>query len=414
MRFVFGRAFCGYGGIGMKKWIALLVLGLCLLFAVSALGDEAADITEQCKFKAGSGRSTFHEAHDRSYKTYWKSSGGESAYIEVTVPEGECATGVMTKWFDKPQCWQLQVKDESGEWVTCAQSEGLYYNEYLSLPENTTFFRLTTVKGKNSRLHLTELYIYGKGDLPRAAQQWQPSAEKADMLLVVAHPDDEVLWFGGAMPLYAGQYNMKVQVAMMVPTMPYRRIELLDCLWTCGVKNYPVWANFADSYSSKLSEMYTRWKPERVNKYIVGWIRRFKPDVLLTHDLRGEYGHAAHKVCADACINCLEFAADESKYPDSAAEFGTWDVPKTYLHLYEENVVDMDWRKPLPAFDGLTGFEVAEDAFECHISQQNTDYHVEDWGPYDCSLFGLVRSLVGEDVNKNDFFENLPTAPVTE
>ena len=52
-------------------------------------------------------------------------------------------------------------------------------------------------------------------------------------------------------------------------------------------------------------------------------------------------------------------------------------------------------------------FDVADEGFKCHISQQNTDYHVEDWGPWDNSLFGLYRSLVGPDEAKDDFFEHL-------
>ena len=75
--------------------------------------------------------------------------------------------------------------------------------------------------------------------------------------------------------------------------------------------------------------------------------------------------------------------------------------------LYEQNPVKMDWRKPLAAFGGQTAFDLASRAFECHISQQRTDYHVEDFGPYDNSKFGLAYSAVGEDVQKDDFFENL-------
>ena len=86
---------------------------------------------------------------------------------------------------------------------------------------------------------------------------------------------------------------------------------------------------------------------------------------------------------------------------------GTWDTPKCYIHLWKENVIDMDWRQPLEAFGGKTAFEVAEEGFRRHVSQQVTDYHVEDWGPWDNSLFGLFRSTVGPDEAKNDFFENL-------
>ena len=106
-------------------------------------------------------------------------------------------------------------------------------------------------------------------------------------------------------------------------------------------------------------------------------------------------------------MNGIKFAADEKKYPASAKEYGVWDVPKCYIHLWSENVIDMDWRQPLKAFGGRTAFEIAEEGFRCHISQQKTDYHVEDWGPWDNSLFGLYRSLVGPDEEKNDFFENL-------
>lgn len=396
----------------MKKIIAVLLGLLCLLMAAAAIAEPAEDITALCSFRAGSGRDTLPQCYDRRYKTHWQSLGGKAAYLQVTLPEGQSASGVMTKWFDAHHGWQVQVEDEDGEWVTYAQSEGLYYSEYLPLPQDAASFRITTVKGRNSTLSLCEVYVYGMGELPAQVQQWQPSADKADLLLIVAHPDDEVLWFGGTLPHYAGEYGMKVQVAMMTPNAPYRRLELLDCLWTCGVRQYPVWGSFNDTYTSKLKEMYKRWGDYKVNRHIVEWIRRFRPDVLITHDLDGEYGHAAHKVCADATLNCLALAADETKYRDSAKAYGVWEVPKCYLHLYPENVVDMDWRRPLNAFGGQTGFQVAEAAFRCHISQQKTDYHVEDWGSYDNSLFGLAHTLVGDDVNGNDFFENLPNAPV--
>lgn len=395
----------------MKKMVTLLLLFFCILLCGSAFGDTAPNLTSQCDFRAGSARSSFRKATDRDYKTYWTSGGDSLAEVVVTLPKDKTASGVAIKWYEHTHAWCVQVKDENGDWVTCGQTDGLYYSEYLSLPEGTTKFRIANAEGTTTRMKIAELYVYGEGDLPPEVQQWTPPAEKADLLLIVAHPDDEVLWFGGVLPVYAGEYKMAVQVCMMVPTVPNRRLELLDCLWTCGVRNYPVWGNFPDKFASTLQKMYTLWKKNTVYKTVVGWIRRFKPEVLLSHDVYGEYGHGAHRVLADACIHTLSMAADPEKYPDSAKEYGTWDVPKTYLHLYKENVLDLDWRRPLSAFGGKTGFDVACEAFECHVSQQKTDYHVEDWGDYDNSLFGLVRSLVGEDVNKTDFFENLSCAP---
>ena len=385
---------------------ALLALGLILLCA-RALGDPAADITSSCKFNAGSGRKTFARCKDRDYKTYWKTNNGDKCYVEVTVPAGQAASGVMVQWYEHPHAWGVQVKDADGNWTDAGHTEGLYLAEYLPLPEGTTLFRVANAPGEKRHFNMTELRVYGKGDLPPEAQQWQPSAGKADLMLLVAHADDEVLWFGGALPTYAGEEGKICQVCMMVPSMPYRRLELLDCLWTCGVRNYPVWGGFRDAFSYSLSKAYKHWSKTRVYTVVTGWIRRFQPDVLLTHDLQGEYGHGAHRVCADAVMHCLDAAADEKKYAASAKEYGVWDVPKCYIHLWKENEIDMDWRQPLDAFGGKTSFEVAEAGFRCHVSQQATDYHVEDWGPWDNGLFGLYRSLVGPDEDKNDFFENL-------
>ena len=394
----------------IRIWAAAaIVLGLILLCAWAG-ADTAADITSSCKFNAGSGRKTFSKCTDRSYKTYWRTNNGDKCYVEVTVPNGT-ASGVMVQWYEHPHAWGLQVKGADGKWEDVGHTEGKYLAEYLPLPEGTGVFRVANAPGEKRHFNMAELRIYGEGDLPPEVQQWQPCADKADLMLLVAHQDDEVLWFGGALPRYAGQEGKVCQVCMMVPSMPYRRLELLDCLWTCGVRNYPAYSNFKDAFSYTLTKQYKHWNKNHVYDVVTEWIRRFQPDVLLTHDLQGEYGHGAHRVCADAAMKCVEYAANANKYPRSAKEYGTWDVPKCYIHLWKENVIDMDWRQPLEAFGGKTSFEVAEEGFRCHISQQVTDYHVEDWGPWDNSLFGLYRTQVGPDVEKNDFFENLHTVP---
>ena len=393
------------------RWFLRLlpVLAAVLLAGLlsCACAEEAPEITGRCRITPGSNPRTFSRCTDRDYETYWSSVNGDKACIEIEAPEGETLSGVWIQWYDHPHAWSVQVRDEVGEWQDCGLAEGLYLSDYLEVPEGTTALKVANRSKKKARMLIAELHVYGAGDRAAEAQVWEPPAEKADLMLLVAHPDDEVLWFGGALPTYAGERGKTCQVCMMVPTMPYRRLELLDCLWTCGVKNYPVWGPFRDSFSYTLSRQYKHWNKNQVYSLVTGWIRQFRPDVLLTHDFAGEYGHGAHRVCADAAAHCLALAENEKKYPASAKEYGTWAVPKCYIHLYGENVVDMDWRQPLSAFGGRTSFEVAEDGFRCHISQQKTDYKVEDFGPWDNSLFGLYRSLVGEDVRKDDFFENL-------
>ena len=389
-------------------WGFLSLIALMLMMAAGMAGaEEAPDVTRECRMTAGSATKNLEKCKDRNYETYWQSGNGNKAWIEVIMPDGETVSGVEVQWYEHPHAWSIQTQNEAGNWETLVYTEGRYLTDYLAVPEGITRFRVANAPEEKRHFNLVELRIYGEGETPREVQQWNPPAEKADLMLLAAHPDDEILWFGGTLATYAGEMQKSCQVCMMVPSRGCRRLELLDCLWTCGVKNYPVWGKFADAYTNSLKKQYQRWNKERVYDLVIEWIRRFKPDVLLTHDVNGEYGHGGHRVCAKAAMEGIQLAANRRKYPRSAREYGTWDVPKCYLHLYEENQIEMDWRQPLEAFGGKTSFEVAEDAFRCHVSQQKTSYRVEDWGEHSCSLFGLYRSLVGKDEKGNDFFENI-------
>ena len=378
--------------------------------AAEAPGEEMArEITWECVIEPGCKRKEFEKALDRDYQTYWNSIAGPKAIVTVTVPEGEEAGGVWFQWYDHPHAIALQIRDAAGEWQEYCCSGGGFLSDYLPLPPGTREFRAANPKGakKSTPIPLAEFHVYSRGKLPPEVQVWEDPAKKADLMLVAGHPDDELLWFGGVLPYYAGVQEKKVQVCIMVPTLPRRRLEELDGLWTCGVKNYPVFGYFRDVYSLSLLDQYTKWDRYAVQKLVTGWVRRFRPDVIITHDINGEYGHGAHRVCADAVIQALDLAADPSMYRESAAQYGIWKVPKCYVHLYPENETVFDWRIPLDEFGGRTALEVAQDAFARHISQQHTDYAVEDTGPCDCRRFGLYRSLVGPDTEHGDLFENL-------
>jgi hypothetical protein len=64
-------------------------------------------------------------------------------------------------------------------------------------------------------------------------------------------------------------------------------------------------------------------------------------------------------------------------------------------------------RTPLTSFDGKRAIDVARQAYLCHQTQQWCSFTVDDYGPYSASKFGLYKTSVGEDVAKNDLFENL-------
>lgn len=403
----------------MKKiLLTAAVLLLCLL-VLPALAEEAKDLTPDCKITLSPGKyKTLDRIYDRDWHTIYLSNKMKNPSVTVEAPKGTPMHGVYVCFGDKLAPWKVEAKRD-GKWVTVFESEGLYAHEFAPL-DGESCIRVMPASTKQTTLCIGEIYVYGEGELPSTVQFWQPAPEKADLLVLSAHPDDEVLFFGGTIPYYAGEKGMNVVVAYMTCNLMERRSELLNGLWEAGIKTYPVIEDFWDKFTTKLDKGYEAWGKAATNKFIVGLLRQYKPEVVVTHDVNGEYGHGAHRVCADAMKNAVVTAAKADKYTDSAKAYGTWEVKKLYLHLYPENQIEMDWDQPLSAFGGRTGFEVAQDAYAWHFSQHDQGQKNKETGEYEyfvvepresdysCYRFGLAHTTVGLDVEKNDFFENIP------
>lgn len=408
----------------MKKRVLFAALLFSLLFLAAARAEEAPDLTDQCKFDVSPGKFKIARIYDRDYGTTYVSGKQRNPYVALTAPKDQKLHGVYVCFGGSLYPWKAQVK-RNGKWETVYESAGQFAHEYVSLPEGEREVRLQSAAEKQIEFSISEIFAFGEGELPAFVQQWQLPPEKADLLVLSAHPDDEILFFGGAIPTYAGERQMNVVVAYMTcgtksDGTQVRRSELLNGLWEMGVRTYPVIHDFWDKYSKKLDTAYEAWGKKNTYQFVTGLLRQFKPEVVLTHDVNGEYGHGAHRVCADAVLHCVQTALDASAYADSAAQYGVWGVKKVYLHLYRENAVEMDWDQPLTAFGGRTGFEKAQDAFAWHVSQHKAgqknaatgkfEYFVVEprESDYSCYRFGLAYSTVGNDTAGNDFFENIP------
>lgn len=304
-----------------------------------------------------------------------------------------------------PQSWAVEERVD-GKWRVVAEGGTDYLHALVEL-NGQNHFRIVENSGVTTRLKFNEVFVFGEGELPDWVQRWQPTAEKADLLVLATHPDDELIFFGGTIPTYAVEREKSVVVAYMSGASAVRRSELLNGLWHMGVRQYPVIGPFGDAYSTNMAVIYDQWGRERVRKYVMGLIRRYKPDVVVTHDRGGEYGHGAHKVTADASIYCVENAANSSVLPALCKAYGAWTVKKLYLHMGEENVIRMDWNVPLSAMGGKTGEQLAQEAFLLHVTQQKTSYVVTDEGKTGNAKFSLVYTTVGPDTVGGDFFENV-------
>ena len=205
----------------MKRLLSLA--GLLLLLCLPALGE---DITRHSTFSSGKAKA-LGALTDRDYATYW--SGSEALTIQAQQP----IHGLYLCWALRPDGYTVEGQDAGGQWLEAADMprEG-YVHEYVPL-DGFDAVRLRP----NGRARLAEIYVLGVGEVLPWVQRWQSAVDKCDLLLLAAHPDDEVLMFGGTLPYYAGQLNKRVLVASMTTPSTRRRSELLDSLWTC-VKNY--------------------------------------------------------------------------------------------------------------------------------------------------------------------------------
>lgn len=414
-----------------KKMIAFIVLFLLGISCETTAYAKEADYqntTVEAEGFASNGK-----LYDGNRATYSKTEEGGV----VTISREDGISAIYIEFDRIPQTWTL-TDPATQVSVTCG--ENAFLHEYVDVAALFGERPQTLVMNFEAGTVVADIYGFSEGEVPEWVQIWQPPCEEADLLLISSHSDDEQLFFLGVLPYYAGELGLKVQVAYVVQHFEANNVqnhqrphEQLDGLWTVGVRNYPIMSDFPDLYAESkdrdtaFSQASAAYEKVGISyddfvSYITECFRRFKPLVVVSHDLDGEYGHGTHVLCAAAITEAVEYAADESMYLDSAEKYGTWEVEKIYLHLYEENQIVMDYDTPLENFGGKTAFEVSQDGFACHESQhwtwfykwiygtsENPKTKATDIKTYSPCLYGLYHTNVGLDAEGGDFFENVKT-----
>lgn len=319
----------------------------------------------------------------------------------ISLPDGLPSPSLFLRWHSAPVSYTICQYDASENLLASVTDDiAMLEQRYILNPGCKTV--KMTIEGNGS---LSELYVYGQEqDVPTAAQVWSSPKEKADLLMVVAHPDDEIVMMGGLLPTYAGEEGLQVQVVYMKANAKIRQYEALQGLKANHVSRCPLFLNVYDSNEKAVDSVIR----------LVRLIRQIQPEVIVTHDFNGEYNKLAHKQTAASVSVAVEYAADPHYDPESALEFGPWKTKKFYVHLYPENQLKLDLDTPLPSFGGKTAFEAAQESYSCHKSQRDKWLDIMTSNEYDCRLYGLVSSTVGPDIEKNSLFENIPSAGTVE
>lgn len=412
------------------KGLAAFILCAVLLgllptgFAVETR-TMAEDLTADTDI-SGTGYGSFGFLKDGDLKEYQESDGNTTLTLK-----NEKGIGGVYLMFDLEYGEYTVVNNDTG--TTAAAGKDGILHEFVDMKKLFgSAPKSVTLRFESGKVRLSEIRCFTPGDTPDSVQRWDAPWREADLVLFAAHGDDDQLYFAGLLPKYTARKDCAVQVVYLTDhrnTTNVRTHEMLNGLWSVGVRAYPVFGRFADFRIDSLQETYNRYaqlgtSKEELQSFVVEQIRRFKPKVVVTHDFNGEYGHGMHRLYADLVTRALDLTGDAGTFPESAEKYGTWEVLKTYVHLYPENPVVIDYDTPMEELGGLTPFEVTQKyGFPCHESQQwggfvkwlngsrdkITIHKASGIATYSPCRFGLYRSTVGADAAKDDFLENVET-----
>ena len=378
----------------MKKIIGLCIgVFIGLMFVSKVYAARESNIPFELISSDGQPTALLLDKERRTYNVF-------PAGTTLTIKSSNKIYGIYFEWNEIPDSYLITYNDNT---VTGGQNGFLH--EFTDITDGAYEVNLTF----QSEVSLSNVYAFDDGELPGEIQKWQPSCEKADMLFVSTHADDEILFLGGALAEYAGERQLDVQVLYFFDytyTWHEREHERLDGLWMAGVTHYPDSGTYQEASVGNMDDCKRIYGYEESLGFMVEKIRKYKPKVCVTQDVNGEYGHPHHLFVVNLVQNAVLISQDEEQYPDSADLYGVHDVSKTYLHLYPENKITLSTREPLTNFQGKTALEVAKEAYLMHVTQQEFWFYVSDENKYSIAEFGLYRTTVGEDT-ENDMMEHL-------
>lgn len=395
----------------MKK---LFFVMAALLFIPSiAYAEKANDISKEITYTENG--TVINKINDENIKTSYKVNNESSITIHS---ESNNIKQLYIIYELSSQKGKL-VSDKNEEVILGSNG---FLHEYVNLKTAASEVTLTF----DDDVNINEIDVFTDGETPYYVQKWVKET-KTDLMIFSTHADDEQLFFAGVMPTYINQ-GKKVHVVYLARHdvgsyyAPNRLHEQLDGLWTLGVTDYPTFGLIPDAYSENIdvarSQMNSAgFTDNDVIKFDVEQIRLYKPKVILGHDENGEYSHGQH-ILNTATLKEAVFKAADQTYTE--VNLDAYNTPKFYIHLYDiDNKTELDYDIPLEKYDGKTAYQVSKEGYSKHLSQQytwftrwlngnNNEYtSSKQITKYNPAYWGLYKSEVGPDINRNDLFENI-------
>ncbi|MDO4571738.1 MAG: PIG-L family deacetylase, partial [Clostridia bacterium] len=338
----------------LKKILCLALLAPLLCVSGAARAGEAepaadaalactftlheANAGEEARLSDGDVRSCVRVRSDRAIEASAPSGATQAYIVFYAVPEAPCL-----RFFDA----------EGGELEAVMLDEELLYQS-CAVPSGSARVTLTA----ESDFAVSELAFYAA--LPETLLLPEPPPEQAELLLVVAHTGDESYYFGGLLPILAGEKGRSVQVLFLSVKSRLAMEEAMLALRDYGLCAQPLFMDFDYRLRPEGSNPAPLiWPEEEVCDGIAQVIRACRPEIVITHDPAGEDGDAMHASAGRLTRLAIERAADAEAAIGGAA----WQAARLYTHSAEAGGVELPMDEPLPQFDGETARALTRQGF---------------------------------------------------
>ncbi|MEM8532817.1 MAG: N-acetyl-1-D-myo-inositol-2-amino-2-deoxy-alpha-D-glucopyranoside deacetylase [Chloroflexota bacterium] len=188
------------------------------------------------------------------------------------------------------------------------------------------------------------------------------SDQQLCIMMVHAHPDDECLSTGGTLARYSAEGIHTVLITatggeegeIVVPEMDtpenharlseIRDVELAQAVEALGVNTLERFG-YRDSgmdgtEANNHPASFHMADKDDATKRLVTLIRHYKPQVLVSYDERGGYGHPDHIACHQITVAAFDAAGDVERYPDTGEP---WTPQKLYYTAFPRTAVYKAW-----------------------------------------------------------------------
>lgn len=244
-----------------------------------------------------------------------------------------------------------------------------------------------------------------------------PRPEKIALMIVLAHPDDEA-YFPGLIPYVCLVRQLPVVVVVMTSgeaglnppgDRSLREEEMRRACRIYGLPNEPIFARFPDgAYLGTLEDNWKLWGGEnRAAEWLAQAIRRYRPDVIVTHALDGEYGHPNHVGTALSVTKAFAWASDAIACPIPSGGPAAWAPSKLYVHRWATRPLELRQDVPLPGRSGRDCLQLGDAGGRMHVSQGYATKDIAELDGPGITKFGLYATTVGPDEKGGDLFEHI-------